>query len=72
MVYRFSVDQDTALPLKALAAVYCHYYIVKVEEPYLTLVFGEEVLYRLGTPRYFGYHGRQILECIQRSSNKHF
>jgi len=45
---------------------------VKVEEPYLTLVFGEEVLYRLGTPRYFGYHGRQILECIQRSSNKHF
>jgi len=53
LVYRFSVDQDTALPLKALAAVYCHYYIVKVEEPYLTLVFGEEVLYRLRTPRYF-------------------
>ena len=40
---------------KALAVVYCHYYIVKVEEPYLTLVFGEEVLYRyrLRTPRYF-------------------
>ncbi|MCD6504827.1 hypothetical protein J7K52_05590 [Candidatus Bathyarchaeota archaeon] len=53
MVYRFSVDQDVLL-LTALAVVYCHYYIVKVEEPYLTLVFGEEVLYRLRTPRYFG------------------
>jgi len=45
-----------ALLLTALAVVYCHYYIVNVEEPYLARVFGEEyVLYRLRTPR---YHGR--------------
>ena len=44
-----------ALLLTIIAIVYCHYYIVRVEEPYLERIFGEEyVTYKSKTPRYFG------------------
>lgn len=44
-----------ALLLTIIAIVYCHYYIVKVEEPYLERIFGEEyVRYKSKTSRYFG------------------
>jgi len=44
-----------ALLFTAVAILYCHYYIVKVEEPYLDRVFGEEYhLYKSKTPRYIG------------------
>ncbi len=43
-----------ALLLTAIAIIFCHYYIVKIEEPYLVKVFGEEYIkYKLRTPRYF-------------------
>jgi len=41
------------LLLTVMAIIYCHYYIVKAEEPYLERIFGEGYLmYRLKTPRY--------------------
>lgn len=44
-----------ALLLAAIAVIYCHYYIVKVEEPYLERVFGKDyVAYKSRTPRYLG------------------
>jgi len=44
-----------ALLLTVIAIIYCHYYIVKTEEPYLERVFGEEyIAYRSRTPRYIG------------------
>ncbi|MHA1505998.1 MAG: methyltransferase family protein [Candidatus Asgardarchaeia archaeon] len=44
-----------ALLITAITILACHYYIVKVEEPYLQRVFGEEYLkYKSRTPRYFG------------------
>ena len=43
-----------ALLLSAIAIAYCHYYIVKVEEPHLERVFGEEYrVYKSRVPRYF-------------------
>ena len=42
------------LLLSAIAIAYCHYYIVKVEEPHLERVFGEEYrVYKSRVPRYF-------------------
>jgi len=44
-----------ALLLTAIAIIYCHYYIVKMEEPYLERIFGEDyIVYKLRTPRYIG------------------
>jgi len=44
-----------AFLLAIIAIVYCHHYIVKVEEPYLERVFREEyILYKSRTPRYIG------------------
>ena len=41
--------------LTLIAVTYCHYYIVKVEEPYLERIFGKEyITYKLRTPRYLG------------------
>ncbi len=43
------------LLLTAIAIIYCHYYIVKMEEPYLERIFGEDyIVYKLRTPRYIG------------------
>lgn len=44
-----------AVLLTGIAIIYCHYYILKVEEPYLERIFGKEyVAYRSKTPRYLG------------------
>jgi len=44
-----------ALLLAIIAIIYCHDYIVKVEEPYLERIFKEEYrAYKSRTPRYFG------------------
>ncbi|MGQ4834287.1 MAG: methyltransferase family protein [Candidatus Asgardarchaeia archaeon] len=44
-----------AILLSTIAIIYCHYYIVKAEEPFLTKIFGDEyVLYKSKTPRYIG------------------
>jgi len=44
-----------ALLLAIIAIVYCHDYIVKVEEPYLERIFKEEYrAYKSRTPRYLG------------------
>jgi len=44
-----------ALLLAIIAIIYCHDYIVKVEEPYLERIFKEEYrTYKSRTPRYFG------------------
>jgi len=44
-----------ALLLAVIAIIYCHDYIVKVEEPYLERIFGEEYrAYKSRTPRYLG------------------
>jgi len=44
-----------ALLLAVIAIIYCHDYIVKVEEPYLERIFGEKyIAYKPSTPRYFG------------------
>ena len=44
-----------ALLLTVIAVIYCHYYIVKMEEPYLERIFGKEyVTYKSRTPRYIG------------------
>jgi len=44
-----------ALLLAVIAVIYCHHYIVKVEEPYLERIFGEEyIAYKSRTPRYVG------------------
>jgi len=44
-----------ALLLAIIAIIYCHDYIVKVEEPYLERVFKEEYrAYKSRTPRYIG------------------
>ena len=45
-----------ALLITIVAIIYCHYYIVKLEEPYLERIFGEEYSkYKLETPRYIGW-----------------
>jgi len=44
-----------AVLLTGIAILYCHYYIVKAEEPYLERIFGKEyVAYKSKTPRYLG------------------
>jgi len=44
-----------AVLLTGIAIIYCHYYIVKAEEPYLERIFGKEyVTYKSRTPRYLG------------------
>jgi len=44
-----------ALLLTTIAIIYCHYYIVKVEEPYLERIFGANyIVYKSRTPRYIG------------------
>ena len=49
-----------AVLLTAVANIYCHYYIVRVEEPYLEHLFGKEyVKYKLKTPRYVGMPRRE-------------
>jgi len=49
-----------AVLLTAVAVIYCHYYIVRVEEPYLEHLFGKEyVKYKLKTPRYVGMPRRE-------------
>ena len=41
-----------ALLLTVIAIIYCHYYIVKVEEPHLKNIFGAKYIsYKLRTPR---------------------
>ncbi len=42
-----------AILLSVIAIIWCHYYIVKIEEPYLERIFGDEYLkYKSNTPRY--------------------
>jgi len=44
-----------AFLLTVIAIIYCHYYIVIMEEPYLERVFGEDyIVYKSRTPRYIG------------------
>jgi protein-S-isoprenylcysteine O-methyltransferase Ste14 len=44
-----------ALLLTIIVIACCHYYIIKIEEPYLECIFGKEYLkYKSRTPRYFG------------------
>lgn len=41
--------------LLTIIIIICHYYIIKIEEPYLERIFGKEYLeYKLRTSRYFG------------------
>ncbi|MFQ6053657.1 MAG: methyltransferase family protein, partial [Candidatus Bathyarchaeia archaeon] len=48
-----------ALMLTTIVIIYCHYYIVKAEEPHLERIFGEEyLLYKSRTPRYIGVSKR--------------
>jgi len=58
-----------ALLLAIIAVIYCHYYIVKVEEPYLERIFGEEYrAYKLRTPRYIGMpkSGDETVQVLKR------
>jgi protein-S-isoprenylcysteine O-methyltransferase Ste14 len=49
-----------ALLLTIIAVIWCHYYIVKVEEPYLERIFGEGYMaYKSRTPRYIGLPRRK-------------
>jgi len=43
------------LLLTVIAVIYCHYYIVEIEEP-LEHIFGAKYIsYKLRTPRYIGF-----------------
>ena len=44
-----------ALIVGIITVIFCHYYIVKLEEPFLERIFGKEYIrYKQKTPRYIG------------------
>jgi len=46
--------------LTVLAIISYHYYITRIEEPYLERIFGEKyLLYKSRTPRYFRIRGKE-------------